>query len=384
MLLPTIKFIFDRQKRAATSKSGCGSIELRISYNKVYKYISTGVKVQKGRWDDKNQCVTDVVEAKSYNIILSRMRTKVMEILQDMDKEGCYDLDAIPALLKAKSQDMTFLEYIEQRIDRERGVKSENTVKNHEVFLGKMKDWKQIVTFKDITYANIQKMNEWLQKRKLKDETIYGYNKFLRLFINNALADGLIKENPYSTKQIKLKHGTPNSDNYITEEELESLKNVSLSGSLERVRDVFVFQCLTGMAYADLMTFDAKKAKMVDGYLTYTGKRGKTGIEFFVVLLDDALDILAKYDNKLPLITNQQYNIRLKIVAEAAQINKKLTTHWARHTAATIWINRGLPVEVISKMLGHSSTRITEKVYSQLQQKTIVSAVAKINKGGKE
>ena len=380
MLLPTIKYVFDRHKREAAS--GTGTIELRISYNNKHKYISTGIKVPKSRWDEKNQAVSGILEAKDYNIILSRLRTKVMEILQTMDKSGCYDLDAIPSMLKSNSQDITFLEYIELRIEREKGVKTANTIKNHQVFLRKMQSWGYIKNFSDITYANIQKMNEWLHLRKLKDETIYGYNKFLRLFINNAIADGLLKENPYSTKQIKLKHGEPNADSYITEKELLRLKEVKLTGSLGRVRDVFVFQCLTGMAYADLSEFNAKKVKEIEGYKVYSGKRGKTGIPFFCVLFNDAMEILAKYNNKLPVISNQQYNLRLKVVADVAGIDKKLTTHWARHTAATIWINRGLPIEIISKMLGHSSTRITEKVYSMLQEKTIVDAVAKMKKGG--
>lgn len=381
MLVPKIKFVFDRHHRAKRHPDGCGIIELRIGYGKDYKYITTGIQVQPERWDERNQVVVGVMDAKSYNLILSRMRTRALEVIAEMDNDGSFDLNAIPQMMKAHEEDMTFLDFIEFRINKEIGVKSENTIKNYVVFHGKMKEWGQMCYFKDVTFANIKKMNEWLKKRSLQDETIYGYNKFLRKFINDAVSEGRLKENPYSARQIKLKHGTPNAENYITEEELQSLMDAELpTESLRRVRDMFVFQCLTGLAYGDLQAFDAKKIKEVDGYKVYSGRRGKTGVKFFVVLLDEALAIIESYKGKLPVMTNQQYNMRLKIVAEAAGLEKPLTTHWARHTAATIWINRGVPIEVISKMLGHSSTRITEKVYSMLQEKTIVGAVAKMKK----
>lgn len=379
MLLPTVKYVFDRRKRAAATKNGVGGIELRISYNRKDKYLSTGIKVTPDKWDDTNQRVVGLLEAKDYNLILSRIHTRVMEILNEMDKSGAYDLDAIPAMLKRKSHDMTFLEYIELRIEKEDGVKADNTVKNHRTFLSQMTEWGVIRTFKDVTYATIQKMNEWLVGRKLKDETIYGYNKFLRKFINDAVREGLLTENPYSTKRIKLKHGDPNVENNITEAEMKKLMKAKLpTESLCHVRDMFVFQCLTGLAYGDLMAFDAKKIREVDGCRVYRGKRGKTGVEFVTVLLDEAMAILKRYKNKLPRMTNQQYNMRLKLVAEAAGIDKQLTSHFGRHAAASIWINKGVPIEIISKMLGHSSTKITEKVYAQLQEKTIVATLKKL------
>ena len=354
---------------------------MRITYDREYKYITTGIKVQPERWDDKHQIVVGIVEAKSYNLILSRMRTRAMEIISDMDRDGHIDIGAIPAMMKAKKVEMTFLEFVESRIDAETGVKSYNTIKNHLTFLSQMRQWGKIVHFKDVTLSNVEKMNTWLKRRGLRDESIYGYNKHLRQFINDAVSDGLLKENPYSGGKIKLKHGEPNADNFITDDELERIKAVELpTENLMHVRDLFVFQCLTGMAYADMAKFDARKIKEIDGYKTYSGKRGKTGVPFVVVLLDDALAILQRYEGKLPLMTNQQYNMRLKVVAEAAGLDKKLTTHWARHTAATHWINKGVPIEIISRMLGHSSTKITEKVYSRLQEKTIVGVMGRLKK----
>lgn len=375
MIIPSVKFVFDRKKTAGNA--GLGAVELRIDYDRKHKYMATGIKVQKGRWDENNQCVTGIADAKQYNLIISRMRTRVLEILADMDKEGTIDLAAIPSRMKVKSQDMTFLEFIELQIAKSENTAAHNTTKGYKTFLTQITNWGKIRFFSDVTRENITKLDDWLHERKLGDETIYGYHKHMRKFINDALRAGYISQNPYMLKAVKLKHGKPNIQNYITEKELEKIKKADVgSKSLEGVRDVFVFQCLTGLSFSDMEVFKASRIKEIDGYKTYSGKRGKTGVPFLIVLLDDAMELLEKYGGKFPKMTNQQYNMRLKVIAEAAKVNKPLTSHWARHTAATIWFNRGVPIEVVSKMLGHSNTRITEGVYSKMLDQTIVKAMS--------
>lgn len=119
------------------------------------------------------------------------------------------------------------------------------------------------------------------------------------------------------------------------------------------------------------------------------GKRGKTNIEYIVPLLAPAKEILSKY-NGLPaplsikkksgsnILTNQKYNTAIKEVAAAAGIDKPVTTHWARHTGATLLLNAGAPIEVVSKVCGHSSIKMTEKIYAKLLTKTVVAVVNEI------
>jgi site-specific recombinase XerD len=87
------------------------------------------------------------------------------------------------------------------------------------------------------------------------------------------------------------------------------------------------------------------------------------------------LKILEKYNNKLPLISNVKYNEYLKIVAQASGIDKPLSSHWARHTGATMLLNDGVDMKIVSKICGHSSTRITEQVYAKLLDETVVKAL---------
>ena len=99
---------------------------------------------------------------------------------------------------------------------------------------------------------------------------------------------------------------------------------------------------------------------------------------FTIPLLKSALDILHKYNNKLPLISNVKYNAYLNVVAQYAGIDKPITTYWVRHTGATLMLNKGIPMNIISRIYGHSNTKITESVYAKLLDETIVEAMSKI------
>jgi hypothetical protein len=147
---------------------------------------------------------------------------------------------------------------------------------------------------------------------------------------------------------------------------------------LERVRDLFVFHCYLCQGYKDLQSFNVKNIKEVDGKKVYTGKRGKTGVEFTVPLLSPALAILDKYHGKLPILSNVKYNKYVKEVAAIVGLPDAMTTHWARHTGGTLLLNAGVPMGIVSKVLGHRSIKMTERIYAKWLPKTIVNEVNKV------
>ena len=148
--------------------------------------------------------------------------------------------------------------------------------------------------------------------------------------------------------------------------------------SLERVRDLFVFQTYTCLSYVDLESFDTSQINKTG---VYTAKRGKTGVEFTFYVMKPARDILIKYDGKLPLISNEKYNDYLKLVAQAAKIDKPVTSHWARHTGATLLLNDGgVDMEIIARILGHTSTRQTRDTYAKLLDTTVATAMKGLEK----
>ena len=149
--------------------------------------------------------------------------------------------------------------------------------------------------------------------------------------------------------------------------------------SLERVRDLFIFQTYTCLRYSDLALFDASLIKTLNNRRVYIRPAKKTGKPFTVPILPAAWEILEKYHGHLPIISNVKYNLYLKSVGQAAGIDRALSTHWARHTGATLLLNEGVDTKIIKKICGHSSIKITEQIYAKLLDETVVDAVQNID-----
>ena len=185
--------------------------------------------------------------------------------------------------------------------------------------------------------------------------------------------------NPYDRVKIEKGSDYDGLDKCLSPEEFLQVRTATMPDNrLERVRDLFIFHTYTCLSYHDLRAFNVKKIQEVDGRKVYIGHRGKTKIEYTVPILSPALEILDKYKGKLPILSNVKYNAYLKEVVAAADIDKPVTTHWARHTGATLLLNAGVPIEIVSKVCGHSTIKMTERIYAKLLPKTVVAAVNEI------
>lgn len=187
-----------------------------------------------------------------------------------------------------------------------------------------------------------------------------------------------ITTDPYIS--LSFKRGESESGRFLTESEFEAIRDVELpNDNLRNVRNLFIIQCLTGLSYSDLMSFDFSAVK-VDEHGNYfvNERRNKTGVEYCAVLLPDVMTIVNAYNGKLPKFSNQQYNMRLKIVAQYAGIDKEIASHWGRRTCGMLLLNHGISMEVVARVLGHSSIRTTEAVYAKILPKTVVNEVAKV------
>ena len=202
------------------------------------------------------------------------------------------------------------------------------------------------------------------------------YHRFLNSFIMDAIDDGLLQRNPYKWVNIEKDKNTKSLDKCLTIQEFQKLKTAPMpTECLERVRDLFVFQTYTCLRYSDLARFDVNNIVIIGGTEVYKCTQQKTNKPAIIPLLKPALDILDKYHGHLPIISNVKYNEYLKVVSQASGIGKPLTTHWARHTGATILLNEGVDLKIVSKICGHSSLKITEQIYAKLLDETIVDAI---------
>lgn len=389
MISPKVVMVFNRRHTA--DKTHKGSIEVRITLGKKQKFIATGVSVLPHQWKGGNPFVGGYLTAPEDNRVLVAILQKVSRIIAEMVESGNIDINAIPTLLKRNSENITFLQYVFGRMQKKNVTNY--TLKSYKVFYNKLCEFGRIKFFTDVNEKNIRAFDEWLQnyswiekdkygrdcEKHYSQPTIGSYHKNMKNFIADALVDGYLSDNVYITKKIKIDKGAPRIDKFLTIEELEKIKTADMpTRSLNEARDLFVFACETGLSYADLMEFDASKVREEGGLRLYSGKRHKTNIEYTCVVTQVAMAILEKYGSSLPKLPNQKYNVKLKLVADAAGIDKPISSHYARHTAGMVWLNSGIPVEVVSRCLGHSNLQMTQKAYAKILDKTIVNAFSKV------
>jgi site-specific recombinase XerD len=193
------------------------------------------------------------------------------------------------------------------------------------------------------------------------------------------MANGWLNKDPFSNYKAKVKDVVRV---YLTEEEIQTIINKDFK--IERVamvRDIFVFSCFTGLAYIDVKQLTKNNISLgIDGDKWIFKNRQKTDTTSKIPLLPMAQEIINKYENHpvcinedrlLPILSNQKMNAYLKEIADLCEINKDLTFHIARHTfATTITLSNGVPLETVSKMLGHTSLKTTQH-YAKILDKKI-------------
>lgn len=373
---PKLTYIYNRYRYASSKRDAV--IELRIAFNKKQKYLSTGIRVFPKEWSDG--LVVKRSDSVILNKTLDKLKNQVQQVIYDMIDEGNIDIFSIPVRLEAKKKKtMTFLEYFAEKAEIRKHGLSKVAQGRYDLVLRVLEEFGKIKSFTDLTERNIVALDNYLLKKGiLPSSRFHNYHKFVKRFIVSAQREGYMKFNPYDT--VRLDHGNFDTsiEKCLSLDEVKKIQITPMEERLEKVRDLFLFQCYTCLSYTDLAKFSSKKIEKIEGRQYYTERRGKTKVRFTVPLLLPALEILEKYKKKLPIISNVKYNAYLKEVAAAAGIKKHLTTHWARHTGATLLLNAGVPMEIVSKVCGHSSVKMTEKIYAKMLPKTVVYEVSKI------
>ena len=390
MLVPKVALVFDRRGKA--DKKTKGSIDLRITYNRKQKLVSTGITCYPHQWKGGNPFVSGYENSATDNQMLTSILNRAQKIVSGMVDSGEVDIDAIPRLLKpSEGAGITLLQYIVKRLDRQNI--QESTYRQKVTFYNKLSEYGKIKLFSDISEKAIRDFDEWLHryewtvtdsfgkevKKKYSQATIGSFHKNLKAFIADAVVDGYLKENIYVSKRIKVDKGGTRIDQYLTSDEIDRLLNAKMpTKSLSEARDLFATQIMTGMAYIDLMEYDFTKLMDVSVGSVCHGVRRKTGTEFVFVLTEKAKAILERYGYLLPKLSNQKYNTKLKMVADAAGIDKEITSHIGRRSCGSVLLNSGVPIEVVSRILGHQSIKVTQSAYARILDETVIKEVGKV------
>ena len=251
--------------------------------------------------------------------------------------------------------------------------------KTNDIYLVQL-DYKFIVDF-EIYIRN------YVPKKKRKTCTNNGTMKHLeRLMKMLKLAVRLewLDKDPFRNFKLRFQK---NERNYLTQRELDLIENTSFKGiGYTRVRDIFLFSCYTGLSFTDVKQLSKDKiVKGIDGNHWINTKRVKTGEPVKIPMLPKAVEIMDAYDSEpstenrlLPVYSNQKTNFYLKEIARACGIHKNISFHVARHTfATTVTLSNGVPIETVSKLLGHTKLSTTQ-IYARVLQKKVGDDMQKV------
>lgn len=386
ILYPATRFVFDRKHVATNNKKGLIQLEVRLG--KKRKWISTGVKVYKDQWNDK-QYVINSFNSEILNSRLHLYKGNIDEWINYLISNNIgFSWEALDIYVKRMNtspDQETFVDFVARRIEERNDIKP-STKANHRKLLGSLDEFGRIIYFSDLTKANVSDYYNFLLGRetliqgkmqKMKQTTVSSYMKFLKIYIHDAQQHDKLDKDP--TEGLKIKRGEAEGERWLSVEEVSKLEKAeNLPHYLSVIRDLFLIQCYTGLAYADLMDFSPEKISEVDGVTVLTGKRRKSGEEYITVILPPLEQLLVKYNYQIPKRTNQVYNRSLKILSMACNIDKPLTTHWARRTCGMLMLNKGYPIEVVAKVLGHTDIRTTQRCYAKILDKTVIDTYRRI------
>ena len=383
---PISRFVFDRKKISSEKRKGLIQIEVR--YEKKRKWISTGIKVFKDQWHDKRYIVNSL-DSDELNERLFLCKEKIDSFFNSLMEKGITfswdDFDTFLKRMDTSTSSETFIDYVARRIEERNDIKP-STKANHRKLLTSLDEFGKILYFSDLTKSNVADYYNFLlgkeviiqgKVQKLKLTTTSSYMKFLKVYINDAIQHDKLDKNPCNG--LKVKRGSAENGRWLSLEELSRIENIeNIPSSLKIIRDLFLIQCYTGMAYTDLMDFSPEKLTEIDGVTVLSGKRKKSGESYVTVIYPTLKNLLDKYNYNIPKRTNQSYNRALKILSMACNIDKPLATHWARRTCGMLMLNKGYSIEVVAKVLGHSDINTTQQCYAKILDRTVIDSFKKI------
>jgi len=230
-----------------------------------------------------------------------------------------------------------------------------------------------------IDHAFVTDYEFWLRSvRNCANNTAVKYIKNFSKIIKLCLANDWLDKNPFANYKSKVKEV---ERVYLSEDEIQNIINKDFKTErLSLVRDIFLFSCFTGLAYIDVKNLTKSHISIgIDGEKWIFTHRQKTETASKIPILPVTQMIIDKYDNHpesnnqdklLPILSNQKMNAYLKEIAGVCEIEKELTFHIARHTfATTVTLTNGVPIESVSKMLGHKNLRTTQHYAKVLDKK---------------
>lgn len=380
------------------NKEGKCPIQLSISTNGERIYVTTGKSCHPNNWNENKQTVKGKSEEdRLLNDYLQQLRNKVYQKEVELNQRGYL---VTPALLKDAIynkveclNEKTLMSVVREHNDMKKQLVgktiAEDTYYCFELAARYIMEFMQAkynmtdILLRDVKLGFIQNFHTFLlSEKKNRQNTCSKHLKFLKQVLNYAVANGYLQYNTLNTYKIER---DPVAIDFLDAAELNRIINFeTIIPRYQKARDAFLFGCFTGLAYVDIKTLRPEHfEKDADGRIWIKKKRVKTGILSRIPLLPMAKLLLEKYNGTkegvvFPIQDPTDINEYLKDIALLCNINKRITFHTSRHTfASTVTLANNISLEVVSKMMGHSNTRMTSH-YAKLIDKAIGEQMDKI------
>lgn len=377
-------------RKNVVNKDGESGIFLRLTVNKEVVQITTKATCAAKDWDVASGTMRGKTKkAQQLNGYLSEIRASILFHIQEMERrDEVVTLEKVKnAFLGITARAETLMEVFKKWL--ENAEKLVGVSKNAETYRKYERGYRRLqefmketynitdIAFRELSYEFIVDYESYLRRvSKCGVNTTAKFIQTLRMIVLYAKNNGMVFKDPFVNYKVK-KEAVDRG--YLTTDELDRIASKVIPlPRLDHIRDIFLFSCFTGLAYIDvanLMESDIRES--FDGSKWIMTRRQKTGVPVNVPLLDYPLAIIEKYKgyckdgHVLPVVSNQRTNSYLKELAVVCGIDKNITFHLARHTfATTVTLANGMPIETVSKMLGHTNIKTTQ-IYARITNEKI-------------
>ncbi|WP_339840790.1 site-specific integrase [uncultured Maribacter sp.] len=376
-------------------KNNLSNIYVRITVNGKKVNLSINQKADISSWDSKRQRIKgNSNQARTINLLLDDVKSGIVQCYRDLERE---DKVLTAQLIKARflgedKRVRSLKDIFKYHNDKMGGKLAPKTLRHYETSQKYILEYVSIeykndnIFLQDLDYQFVLGLESFLRsyqprhyQGKIGNNAVMKHIQRLRRMVTLAFHMEWIERDPFVKFKPKLEK---REREFLTEIELQKIEN--LTTSIERlslVKDLFIFSCYTGISYGDIMELTKKCVVIgIDGNQWLMANRNKTGSPFKIPILPDAELIINKYQKHprtqfngklLPTISNQKMNSYLKEIADLCNIEKNLTFHMARHTfATTVTLSNGVPIETVSKLLGHTKMATTQ-IYARVIEKKV-------------
>ena len=377
----TFKVLF--YVNGSKEKNGIVPIMGRVTINGSVAQFSCKLTIAKTMWDAKgNRAKGKSKEARDINLALDNIKAQIIKHYQRIsDREAFVTAEMVrnayqgigteyETLLRAFDKEN---EAFAKRVGKDRSLSTYQkylTVRKYLAEFIKINYKRTDIAMNELTEDFIRDYCLYLRNEiGLAQSSVWIYSIPLKHIVTTAHYNGKIARNPFAQYKVGPDH---KERSFLTEDELQALTTIELNNpDLELARDLFVFGCWTGISFIDIKNLTTENITMLGGSPWIVSKRQKTGVPFQIKLMDIPMQIIKRYEpyrisnNLFNIGSHDTINKRIKEVAKLCGIEKRTSFHLSRHTFAVLALNYGMPIESVSKILGHTNITTTQ-IYAKV------------------